>query len=48
MDFSEGSEVEELSDVGSERLEMTQDDVILGSHSEISRFSDSFIGHGQV
>ena len=48
MDFEEGSEVERVSDVGSERLEMTQDDVILGLHLEISCFSDSSTGHGQV
>ena len=48
MDFEDGSEIERVSDVGSERLEMMQDDVNLGSHLEISCFSDSFIGHGQV
>jgi hypothetical protein len=35
---------------GSEELEMTQTDISLGSHSEISesRFSDSLFEHGQV
>ena len=46
--FEGGSEVESVSEVDSERLEMTQDNIILGLHSEISHFSVSSIGHGQV
>ena len=46
MEFEEESRARD----GSEELEMTQTDISLGSHSElsVSRFSDSLFEHGQV
>jgi hypothetical protein len=46
MEFEEESRAGD----GSEELEMTQTDISLGSHSELSesRFSDSLFEHGQV
>jgi hypothetical protein len=46
MEFKEESRARDRS----EELEMTQTDISLGSHSElsVSRFSDSLFEHGQV